>query len=234
MRIRALLLLGVCCCVPAAAGAGVHIEFRNGKRVIFNDGVGSVPREALMHPDAWLAARVAIPSLFDEQIALAARASAVDPKLVKSVMLIESAFNPTAVSRKGARGLMQLMPDTARQYGVRNMFDPAENIAGGSRYLAYLLGLYGGDLPRALAAYNAGEAAVARYGGVPPYDETRLYVSKGLAAYYGKSSLGGGFGLPAEKSWGARKGRPVRLVRDGRNRPLITTDISPARALKRG
>ena len=129
---------------------------------------------------------------------------------------------------------MQLMPDTAFRYGVRNTFDPAENIAGGARHLAYLLGLYGGDLPRALAAYNAGEAAVARYGGVPPYDETRLYVSKGLAAYYGKSSLGGGFGLPAEKTWGARKGRPVRLVRDGRNRPLITTDVSPARALKRG
>jgi soluble lytic murein transglycosylase-like protein len=129
---------------------------------------------------------------------------------------------------------MQLMPETAVRYGVRDIFDPTENLAGGARHLAYLLGLYGGDLPRALAAYNAGEAAVARYGGVPPFDETRVYVSKGLAAYYGKSSLGGGFGLPAGKTWGSVKSRPVRLTRDPKNRPLITTDFSPPRALKRG
>jgi soluble lytic murein transglycosylase-like protein len=234
MKLKALCLLGIVLCTAPSASGAVRIGLRGGKRVIYNDGVGSSSREVLARSDGWLAARVATPSLFDGLIADAARSSAIDPKLVKSVVLIESAFNPAAVSRKGARGLMQLMPDTAFRYGVRNTFDPAENIAGGARHLAYLLGLYGGDLPRALAAYNAGEAAVARYGGVPPYDETRLYVSKGLAAYYGKSSLGGGFGLPAEKTWGARKGRPVRLVRDGRNRPLITTDISPARALKRG
>ena len=219
----------------ASAGASygaVRIGLRDGKRVIYNDGVGSASREALARGDDWLAARVAIPSLYDGAIADAARSSAVDPKLVKSVMLIESAFNPTAVSRKGAQGLMQLMPDTAQRYGVRNAFDPAQNVAGGTRYLAYLLGLYGGDLARALAAYNAGEGAVARYGGVPPYDETRLYVRKGLAAYYGKSSLQGGFGLSKETTWGARKGRAVRLVRDGRNRPLITTDLSAARSLK--
>jgi soluble lytic murein transglycosylase-like protein len=221
----------VLCAAPTAFGA-VRIGIREGKRVIYNDGIGSTSREALARGDGWLAARVAIPSLYDGVIADAARSSAIDPKLVKSVMLIESAFNPTAISRKGARGLMQLMPDTALHYGVRNAFDPAENIAGGARHLAYLLGLYGGDLPRALAPYNAGEAAVARYGGVPPYDETRLYVRKGLAAYFGKSWLQGGFGLPAETTWGARKGRAVRLVRDGRNRPLITTDFSPARALK--
>jgi hypothetical protein len=233
MKFKALCVLGmVVCTVPTASGA-VRIGVRGGKRVIYNDGVGSTSREALDRSDGWLAARVATPSLYDGVIADAARSSAIDPKLVKSVMLIESAFNPRALSRKGARGLMQLMPDTALHYGVRNMFDPAENVAGGARHLAYLLGLYGGDLPRALAAYNAGEAAVARYGGVPPYDETRLYVSKGLAAY-GKSSLGGGFGLPARQTWGAAKGRPVRLVRDGRNRPLITTDISPPRSLKRG
>ena len=234
MKLKALIVLGIVLCAAPSASGAVRIGLRGGKRVIYNDGVGSSSREALARSDGWLAARVATPSLYDGLIADAARSSAIDPKLVKSVVLIESAFNPAAVSRKGARGLMQLMPDTAFRYGVRNTFDPAENIAGGARHLAYLLGLYGGDLPRALAAYNAGEAAVARYGGVPPYDETRLYVSKGLAAYYGKSSLGGGFGLPAEKTWGARKGRPVRLVRDARNRPLITTDTSPARALKRG
>ena len=234
MKLKALCVLGIVFCIAASASGTVRIAIRNGKRVIYNDGVGSTVREALARSDGWLASRVATPSLYDAVIADAARSSAIDPKLVKSVMLIESAFNPAAVSRKGARGLMQLMPDTALHYGVRNSFDPAENISGGARHLAYLLGLYGGDLPRALAAYNAGEAAVARYGGVPPYSETRLYVSKGLAAYYGKSTLGGGFGLPVEKTWGGQNGRPVRLIRDGKNRPLITTDVSASRALKRG
>jgi soluble lytic murein transglycosylase-like protein len=234
-----LKILGAAALVLWIAPAGgvhgaVRIGIRGGKRVIYNDGVGSSAREALARSDGWLAARVAVPSLYDAVIADAARSNAIDPKLVKSVVLIESAFNPAAVSRKGARGLMQLMPETATRYGVRNTFDPGENISGGARHLAYLLGLYNGDTARALAAYNAGEGAVARYGGVPPYDETRLYVSKGLAAYYGKSSLGGGFGLPAEKTWGAAKGRPVRLTRDAKNRPLITTDFSSARALKRG
>jgi hypothetical protein len=234
-----LRILGVAALILWIAPAGaihgaVHIGLKGGKRVIYNDGVGSSSREALARSDGWLAARVATPSLYDGVIADAARSNAIDPKLVKSVVLIESAFNPAAVSRKGARGLMQLMPDTALRYGVRNMFDPVENISGGARHLAYLLGLYNGDLTRALAAYNAGEAAVARYGGVPPYDETRLYVRKGLAAYYGKSSLGGGFGLPAEKTWGGERGRPVRLTRDAKNRPLITTDLSPPRGLKRG
>lgn len=220
MRIRALLLLGAFCALPAAATAGVHVVVRNGRKVIVNDGVGSTPREALGRSDTWLAARVAIPSLYDEQIVEAARASAIDPKLVKSVMMIESAFNPGAVSRKGARGLMQLMPETAQRYGVRNSFDPAENIAGGARYLADLLGRFGGDLSRSLAAYNAGENAVLRYGGVPPYQETRLYVRKGLTAYFGKSVLEGGFG------------RPVRVVRDARNRPLLTTEPTLRASLK--
>jgi soluble lytic murein transglycosylase-like protein len=234
MKLKALCLLGMVLCAAPSASGVVRIGFKGGKRVIYNDGVGSSSREALARSDGWLASRVATPSLYDGLIADAARSSAIDPKLVKSVVLIESAFNPAAVSRKGARGLMQLMPDTALRYGVRNMFDPAENVSGGARHLAYLLGTYNGDLTRALAAYNAGEAAVARYGGVPPFDETRLYVRKGLAAYYGKSSLGGGFGLPAEKTWGGARGRPVRLTRDAKNRPLITTDLSSRRPWKRG
>ncbi len=237
MRPKAMagLVLALCIAPTGAMHGAVRIGIRNGKRVIYNDGIGESSREALGRSDAWLAARIATPSLYDGLIANAARENSLDPKLVKSVVLIESAFNPAAVSRKGARGLMQLMPETAVRYGVRDVFDPTENLAGGSRYLAYLMGLYGGDLPRALAAYNAGEAAVARYGGVPPFDETRIYVSKGLAAYYGKSSLGGGFGLPAGKTWGGAKGRPVRITRDPKsNRPLLTTDFSPPRALKRG
>ncbi len=234
MRLKALCMLGIFLCGAGAASGAVRIGMRDGKRVIYNDGKGSSSREALGRSDAWLAARIATPSLYDGLIADAARENSLDPRLVKSVVLIESAFNPAAVSRKGARGLMQLMPETAQRYGVRDTFDPGENLSAGARHLAYLLGIYGGDLPRALAAYNAGEAAVSRYGGVPPYDETRIYVSKGLAAYYGKSSLGGGFGLPAGKTWGSVKGRPVRITRDPRtNRPLITTDFSPPRGLRK-
>ena len=102
----------------------------------------------------------------------------VPAELLHSVIQVESNYNPGAVSPKGAQGLMQLMPDTARRFGVPNSFDPVENIQGGAKYLKYLLELYKGDYPRALAAYNAGEKAVAKYGGIPPYVETRNYVTQ--------------------------------------------------------
>jgi len=100
------------------------------------------------------------------------------PELLHSVIQVESNYNPSAVSPKGAQGLMQLIPETARRFGVLDSFDPVENIEGGAKYLKYLLDLYQGDYPRALAAYNAGEKAVARYGGVPPYAETQNYVAQ--------------------------------------------------------
>jgi hypothetical protein len=102
----------------------------------------------------------------------------VNPKLVEAVIHVESAFVPTAVSRKGARGLMQLMPDTARRFGVRDVFDPEQNIRGGTRYLSVLLRLFRGDIDLACAAYNSGENTVRRFGGIPPYRETRSYVAK--------------------------------------------------------
>lgn len=107
----------------------------------------------------------------------AARAHQVDPLLVHSVIKVESNYNPYAVSTKGAEGLMQLMPPTARMLGVSNSFDPRENIEGGVKYLKYLQGLYGDDR-LALAAYNAGPAAVEKYKQVPPYKETRNYVEQ--------------------------------------------------------
>jgi soluble lytic murein transglycosylase-like protein len=113
----------------------------------------------------------------------AARRHGVDPDLVLAVAGIESAFQPRAVSPKGAQGLMQLMPATARDLGVKDPLDPVANLDGGTRYLRDLIALYEGDLTKALAAYNAGPGAVARHQGVPPYKETQDYVKKVLRRY---------------------------------------------------
>ena len=107
----------------------------------------------------------------------------VDYNLVKAVIKAESNFNPKAVSRAGARGLMQLMPATAAQMGVEDSFNPEENVHGGARYLRELLERYRGDAIRALAAYNAGPEAVDRYDGVPPFPETRRYVRQVVTDY---------------------------------------------------
>ena len=119
-------------------------------------------------------------------VADAARRHGLDPALVLAVVSVESGFRPDAVSPKGARGLMQLMPATAASLGVADALDPASNVDGGTRHLGALVARYGGDLSKALAAYNAGEGAVDRHGGVPPYSETRSYVSKVLGQYRAK------------------------------------------------
>jgi soluble lytic murein transglycosylase-like protein len=107
----------------------------------------------------------------------------VDPNLVRAVIAAESAYNPVAVSNKGACGLMQLIPSTARRFGVRNIFYPDENIEGGVKYLRFLLDTFNNDLKLVLAAYNAGENAVKRIGGVPNYRETVGYVNRIVARY---------------------------------------------------
>jgi soluble lytic murein transglycosylase-like protein len=117
------------------------------------------------------------------EIEEAATQYGVPRRLIEEVIRAESAFNASAVSPKGARGLMQLMPGTASMLGVRNSFDPRENIRGGVRHLRALLDRYGNNVPLALAAYNAGEQAVTTYGGIPPYAETQQYVRKILAGY---------------------------------------------------
>lgn len=107
----------------------------------------------------------------------------VEAGLVEALIWVESTFDPWAVSRKGAQGLMQLMPATASALGIRDVFDPRENVDGGVRHLQTLLSRYNGDLPLALAAYNAGDEAVRSYRGVPPYPETQHYVRKILQLY---------------------------------------------------
>ena len=113
---------------------------------------------------------------YDPLIERAATRHDVDVRIVRAIIQVESAFQPRARSSKGAMGLMQLMPNTARQYEARNPYDPASNIEAGTKYLKQLLDEF--ELPLALAAYNAGEGAVRRFGGIPPYAETQAYVAK--------------------------------------------------------
>jgi soluble lytic murein transglycosylase-like protein len=117
----------------------------------------------------------------------ASRRYRLDPALVLAVVGVESGFRPSAVSPKGAQGLMQLMPRTAAALGVADPLDPEQNLDAGVRHLESLLKLYNGDLTRALAAYNAGSGAVERHGGVPPYRETRAYVKRVLERYRAKA-----------------------------------------------
>jgi soluble lytic murein transglycosylase-like protein len=147
------------------------------------------------------------------------REHGVDPKLVDALVRVESSYDPNAVSRRGAMGLMQLMPATARRLDVDDPFDPEKNIRGGVKEFSRLIDQYSGNLQFALAAYNAGEGAVARYQGVPPYSETRNYVSRILSLYTGKPYRMGGAYRPA---------RPVKMVRDRNGSTLITNTTASA------
>jgi soluble lytic murein transglycosylase-like protein len=128
----------------------------------------------------------------------ASKRHALNPKLVEAVIRAESEGNPRAMSRVGARGLMQLMPATAERFGVpfHRLFDPAQNLEAGTRYLSWLIDQFPDDLAKVLAAYNAGEQAVARYGGIPPYRETRAYVRR-IFATLGVAAGGGTSPSPA-------------------------------------
>jgi soluble lytic murein transglycosylase-like protein len=128
---------------------------------------------------------------FDPHILAAAAVHGVSVDLVKAVIAVESEFDPLAVSSKGARGLMQLMPFTAQRFGVNDSFDPRQNIFGGVQYLRFLLDMFQGDVALALAGYNAGENAVARFKGIPPFRETQSYVQK-IQALLGWGPGGGG------------------------------------------
>jgi len=138
-----------------------------------------------------IAHAVTDPTAYDRLIRRTATAHQVDAALVKAVMHIESAFNPHAVSHAGAQGLMQLMPETAQRYGTRDIFDPTQNVRAGVLYLKDLQKLFKNNTRLVLAAYNAGENAVLRHRGVPPYNETRDYVRKVMKAhrYYAAAEM---------------------------------------------
>jgi soluble lytic murein transglycosylase-like protein len=188
-RRTALRYLGLsvfCLGVAAPASAQIYSwKDANGNLVVSNRRQGgtfevksyAVPTAAKVRATRYVAADRA--QAYDEIITQHCRTHGVRTDLVKAVMQVESAFNPRALSPKGAMGLMQLMPSTARQYGVQDPFDPAQNVRGGVAYLRHLLDRYGNNEQLALAAYNAGPGAVDKYGqSVPPYRETRNYVAQ--------------------------------------------------------
>jgi soluble lytic murein transglycosylase-like protein len=141
----------------------------------YPEDVPSAAQQAAIAPGPALAGTTSYDPLIDS----ASDRHGVDARLVKAVIQVESSFEPRARSSKGAMGLMQLMPETARQYASRNPYDPQSNIEAGTKYLSRLLSEF--ELPLALAAYNAGEGAVRRFGGIPPYAETQAYVAKILS-----------------------------------------------------
>lgn len=146
---------------------------------------GSAPLPATYNPaGASAPSKSANKNAFDAHIVASARRHGVDPALIKAVMHTESSFNPRARSPVGALGLMQLMPATARRFGVTNAYDPAQNIEGAAKYLSWLNKRWGGRLDYVLASYNAGEGNVKKYGGIPPFKETQNYVKSVTGRYH--------------------------------------------------
>ncbi len=189
----AALVLAAICAPPARAdyavlqsGQRVHVTGyeRRGEtvRLTVTGGTLEIPADSLLRiepEDTFLPVTVKLLNVpFAALISSSARTHGVAPELVASVIAVESNFNPRAVSRKSARGLMQLMPRTAAHFGVANVFDPRQNIDAGTHYLKQLLERFGGNLSLALAAYNAGPDRVERFSAVPPFRETREYIRR--------------------------------------------------------
>jgi soluble lytic murein transglycosylase-like protein len=199
--LTAMLLFGPWCVVVPAARAE-YVVLRSGQRLgvtgyqLLGDtyrlqvsgGVVQIPAADVVTiepEEVFTPAPAGEPAIgpFRDLILAAASRYSVDADLITSVIATESNFDPKAVSRRNARGLMQLLPQTAARLGVRNIFDPAENIDAGTRYLRDLLALYRNDLALTLAAYNAGPLRVQQYGRVPPFTETQLYVRRVKRVY---------------------------------------------------
>lgn len=203
--------------MPAQAQLASYID-EHGKLVYTNaeptQRSDSALSRALLRP---FGSSFALPEHLNQLVHDAAERHSVDPALVKAVISTESGWNPAAVSRKGAVGLMQLIPGTAQRFGVGNPFDPAQNIEAGTTYLKSLLDRYNGDLNKSLAAYNAGERAVDRSGGVPPFWETQRYVQKVTDTYFRPGS-----GRDPSK-WEPPR-NPVRREVDSNGRVVFTNE----------
>lgn len=202
-EVTIILALALFVCMPVPpAGADIYqyvdengvLHFTNvnggGKNHKRVRSEPEAPREAATAPKSRPASSVPsasmnIPAAYLELINSACDRHGIDPSLVHAIVKVESDFNPYALSRKGAMGLMQLMPQTAVDMNIKNSFNPAENIDGGVKYLRYLIDRYEGNLSLALAAYNSGETAVKRWGTVPPFKETQNYVKRILKIYNG-------------------------------------------------
>ncbi|MFB3905499.1 MAG: lytic transglycosylase domain-containing protein [Acidobacteriota bacterium] len=175
--------------MPAVFAGSIQRYVDESGRVVFTnlgtDRSATAPAlNPLLQAAAQAASSPASPEeLYASLIEDAAGRYKISPDLVKAMIRVESNFNPDAVSNKGCKGLMQLLPDTAKRFGVKDVFDPTQNVEGGVKYLRFLLDYFKNDLSLALAGYNAGENAVTRYKGIPPYRETRDYVKKVTALY---------------------------------------------------
>ncbi len=195
----------------APAGAEVRVEvLADGTRVIRNDGWR--PRSPTRPPR-----RAVEPIDLGPIIERQSDLNGLDPELVRAVIRVESGYDPLALSRKGAMGLMQLMPATARSLAVRDPYDPAENVRAGAAYLRRMLDVFDGDTQLALAGYNAGPEAVRRFGGIPPYPETLSYVESVLRLYRRDP----GFSLAGSPQ--LRIGRKTHLYRDAQGRLVMST-----------
>ena len=176
----ALLFLGLFLAGPTVHGDGPLLVIQGDDGIVFTNTPSrgnARPVTGFSRPAPKRTSALP-PTLYDSFIERTARANGLSPRLVKAVVLVESGANPHAVSPKGAMGLMQLMPETARRYGVADPFDPLQNIEAGTRHLRDLLEEFDGDERLALAAYNAGSGAVRRAGGVPNYPETLEYIRR--------------------------------------------------------
>ena len=224
MRSFCVMVLGVTL-AAGAANAEVRLAVkRDGSKVITNFGATRTIKPSNLE---WLAKKHDRRSKYDAIIERYAVKYGVSATLVRAVIQVESDFNAACVSHKGARGLMQLMPATAKRFGVTQIHDPEQNIHGGVRYLAYLTRLFPNDLPRVLAGYNAGENAVLKYGGIPPYSETETYVKRAMTVYYGRpyGSISGGGAL----SFAGRRGG--KKLRGGFSAPVAAALLPGAKYL---
>lgn len=183
---RGITLLVLLSCPALSAESIRSYVDKNGVRVLTNIP-SDMPREPLLQIQESIerqTARSARQRQFQPLIEMISGEQGVDVKLVEAIIQVESNFNPQAVSRVGCKGLMQLHPETAKRFGVVDIFDPEQNIRGGVTYLRWLIDYFEEDLSRAVAAYNAGENAVLKHSGVPPYRETRAYLRKVNRLYH--------------------------------------------------